>query len=100
MIDFARIVGFDWDEGNARKSKDKHGVAQREAEQVFIDPRLLIAEDIKHSATEPRYHALGQTLAGRLLHVTFTLRHGDALIRVISAGNANRKERKSYEKKT
>ena len=30
-------------------------------------------EDTKHSAREPRFHALGTTDEGRLLHVTFTL---------------------------
>lgn len=28
MLDFSRILGFDWDAGNARKSVDKHGVGQ------------------------------------------------------------------------
>jgi uncharacterized protein len=32
MIDWARIEGFDWDDGNSRKSVDKHGVTQAEAE--------------------------------------------------------------------
>ena len=41
MIDLERIVGFDWDSGNARKN-EKHGVSQSEAEQVFFDPRLLM----------------------------------------------------------
>ncbi|HEV7412213.1 MAG TPA: BrnT family toxin, partial [Casimicrobiaceae bacterium] len=36
MIDLERIVGFDWDDGNARKS-EKHGVSQSEAEQIFFD---------------------------------------------------------------
>ena len=32
MIDHARITGFDWDDGNARKN-EKHGVAQTEAQE-------------------------------------------------------------------
>ena len=28
MIDFELILGFQWDAGNAHKSKDKHGVSQ------------------------------------------------------------------------
>ena len=97
MLDFARIVGFDWDDGNARKSLDKRGVSQPEAEQVFADERILIADDISHSETENRYQALGKTLADRHLHVSFTLRRERTLIRVISARDMNRKERRRYE---
>ena len=56
MIDFERIEGFDWDAGNARKN-ERHGVSQVEAEDVFFDPRLLVAPDPAHSAVEPRFHA-------------------------------------------
>ena len=97
MIDLDRIEGFDWDEGNARKSADKHGVGQAEAEQVFLNEPLLLAEDARHSRAEPRFHALGRTDAGRLVHVTFTLRHGGTKVRVISARDMSRKERTRYE---
>jgi hypothetical protein len=98
MIDLTRIAGFDWDDGNSRKSSAKHDVTPLEAEQVFIGERLVIAEDISHSETEARYHVLGKTLAGRCMHVTFTLRGEGTLIRVISARDMNRKERARYEK--
>jgi len=97
VIDLDRIVGFDWDEGNARKS-EKHGVSQSEAEQMFFDARLLVVADPDHSIDEPRYHALGATLDGRRLHVTFTLRDDDTRIRVISARDMHRKERQIYER--
>ena len=93
------IVGFDWDDGNSLKSAEKHLVSQSEAEQVFADSNLLIADDVKHSQTEARYHAMGRTVGGRLLHVTFTLRGGRKRIRVISARDMNRKERAIYEQK-
>lgn len=97
MIDLDRIEGFDWDDGNSRKSADKHGVGQAEAEQVFLNEPLLLAEDMRHSRAEPRFHALGRTDAGRLVHVTFTLRHGGTKVRVISARDMSRKERTRYE---
>jgi uncharacterized DUF497 family protein len=96
MIDLARITGFDWDDGNTRKN-DKHGVAQAQAEEVFFNQPLLMLEDLLHRDQEARYHALGKTLEGRLLHVTFTLRGGGTLIRVISARDMHRKERSVYE---
>ncbi len=84
MIDLTLIVGFDWDDGNRSKSAEKHSVSPAEAEQVFTDARLLIAEDVKHSEDEARYQAMGRTVSGRLLHVTFTLRNGQTTIRMIS----------------
>ena len=96
MIDFDCIVGFEWDEGNARKNQ-KHGVTQSEAEQMFFDSRLLVVSDPRHSRGEARLHALGATIDGRLLHVTFTLRANGTRIRVISARDAHRKERQTYE---
>jgi uncharacterized DUF497 family protein len=98
MLDLSRIAGFDWDGGSARKSADKHGVSEAEAESVFFNDPLIVSEDLKHSRNEPRFNALGVTLEGRLLHVTFTLRQSDTLVRVISARDMNRKERQFYEK--
>ena len=96
MVGLERIAGFDWDVGNALKSVDKHHVTPAEAEQVFFNEPLLMLEDVLHSAKEPRFHALGRTDGGRKLHVTFTLRAGGKLIRVISARDMNRKERVVY----
>lgn len=96
MIDLEQITGFDWDEDNARKNQ-KHGVAQAEAEEVFFNQPLLLLDDARHRDQEARYHALGKTLAGRLLHVTFTLRADSTLVRVISARVMHRKERSVYE---
>ena len=97
MVDLAKITSFDWDEGNARKN-EKHGVSMAEAEQVFFNCPLLVLEDIKHSRKELRFHALGKTDTGRLLHITFTLRCAGEKIRVISARGMHRKERAIYEK--
>ena len=96
MIDLQGIVGFDWDEGNARKN-DKHGVSMAEAEQVFFNAPLLLLPDPQHSDLEPRYHALGVTHEDRRLHITFTLRESGAKIRVISARAMHKKERAAYD---
>lgn len=100
MIDLTKITGFDWDDGNARKSEAKHAVSMAEAEQIFFNDPLLLLEDAKHSEHEKRNHALGITDEGRLLHITFTLRHSGEKIRVISARDMHKKERKSYEQTT
>ena len=97
MIDWRKIERFEWDAGNERKSVEKHGVSQAEAEQMFFNEPLLLLSDDKHSSEEVRLHALGQTDEGRLLQVTFTLRNNDTRIRVISARDMSRKERAFYE---
>ena len=97
MITLDRVQGFDWDDGNGQKSLIKHGVEQREAEQVFFNDPLLLLEDSGHSHVERRIHAFGKSNTGRLLHVSFTLRVDETLIRVISARAMNRKERLRYE---
>jgi uncharacterized DUF497 family protein len=97
MIDIDQIVGFDWDDGNSRKSADKHDVSQAEAESIFFNDPLIVVGDPKHSEREVRLHALGRTAQNRLLQVSFTLRQNGTLIRVISARDMHRKERKTYE---
>ena len=100
MIDFEKIEGFDWDAGNERKSEDEHQVSQAEVEQVFFNVPLVLAPDLKHSQTESRFYALGKTIAGRLLHITFTLRFEGRKIRSISVRDMHRKERRVYEEST
>jgi uncharacterized DUF497 family protein len=96
VTQLSKVIGFDWDEGNARKN-EQHGVSTAEAEQVFFNSPLLILSDAKHSQVEPRFHALGKTNEGRPVHMSFTLRNDDQLIRVISARDMHRKERFVYE---
>jgi len=98
MILLDQIAGFDWDAGNESKNQDKHAVSKLEAEEVFFNVPILLLDDKKHSGKEPRFHALGKTDAARLLHITFTIRANK--LRVISARNMHRKEKKVYENNT
>ena len=92
---FGSCVGFDWDRGNLDKNWTLHGVPFWECEQVFFSEPLLVVEDVSHSGAEKRYYALGCTEAGRRLFVVFTIRRN--LVRVISARDMSRRERKRYE---
>jgi uncharacterized protein len=87
-------AGFDWDEANAQKNWDLHGVTPEEAEDVFFNDPILIRGDMRHSRHEKRYYALGQNGHGRRLFVSFTVRR--SLIRVISVRDMNRKEAEVY----
>jgi uncharacterized protein len=91
----SRATGFEWDAGNLEKNWRKHEVSPAECEQVFFNQPLIAAPDVAYSEQEARFYLLGQTDAGRLLFVVFTLR--GTLIRVISARDMSRKERKVYE---
>ena len=97
MIDLDQIAGFDRDDGNNRKSADKHDVSQAEAESIFFNDPLILVEDTRHSGNEQRFNALGKTGQNRLLHVTFTLRRNGTMIRVISVRDMHRRERRYYE---
>jgi uncharacterized DUF497 family protein len=90
----AECTGFEWDEGNFSKNWGKHGVSFLECEQIFFNQPLITQHDEKHSTNEPRYYALGQTDTYRRLFIVFTIRNN--LIRVISARDMNRKERREY----
>ncbi len=98
MDDIKRITnctGFQWDKGNINKNFIRRRVEHWECEQVFFSEPLFVLADVKYSLREKRYAAFGRTNAGRLLAVIFTVR--GKLIRVISARDMNRRERKFYE---
>ena len=96
MVDLSAVVGFQWDDGNANKSQDKHDVSPAECEQVFFNQPLFLVEDVRHSSDESRFHAFGVTDGTRRLHITFTLRVDGSLVRVISARDMGLRERKWY----
>jgi len=94
-LDVERITGFDWDDGNLYKNKDKHGLDYWIIEEIFFNNPLLLHQDEKHSSKESRCYALGCSDNRERLFVVFTLRNRK--IRIISARLMNQKERKIYE---
>ena len=93
--ELAQCTGFRWDPGNAEKIWRLYRVSQAECEQIFFNRPLRVAPDQKHSRQEPRWAALNQTNAGRLLSIVFTVR--GTHVRVISARDMSRNERRLYE---
>lgn len=90
---------FSWDARNAQANYAKHGVTCEEAVTVFVDPAGLDWADLEHSRSEQRYKRLGRSVAGRILLLVYTVRrtpHGQETVRIISARQASRKERKAY----
>ena len=62
-----------WSDEKARKNIEKHGVSFEEAWTVFNDPLVTTYPDPEHSADEDRFLAVGQSAAGALLVVAYTI---------------------------
>ncbi|MBI5826900.1 MAG: BrnT family toxin [Deltaproteobacteria bacterium] len=84
-----KCAGFEWDAHNTEKNWQRHRVTPSECEQIFFNRPLVVAGD------ENRFYSLGHTDVGRMLFLVFTVRRDK--IRVISARDMNRKERKVYQ---
>ena len=90
----SNCTGFDWDKHNSEKIWTNHRVSPSESEQIFFNLPLVITDAVKYAGDENRLYALGRTNTNRLLFVVFTIRGKN--IRIISARNMSRKERKVY----
>ena len=90
---YDRAIEFDWDGGNIDKNL-KHGVNDKEAEEVFGSQKKVVMKDEAHSLAEDRYLIWGVTNKGRTLSIFFTLRKNK--VRIISARDMSRKERRAY----
>ncbi len=86
---------FDWDNKKNEQNIEKHHISFYEAQQAFLDPNRVIAEDLEHSQKESRYFCFGK-VNEYIMTVRFTYR--EKIIRIIGAGYW-RKGKKIYEKK-
>ncbi|MFO7635071.1 MAG: BrnT family toxin [Caldilinea sp.] len=86
---------FEWDPQKVTTNLRKHGVSFSEAATVFDDPLSIAVADPDHSAEEDRFIIVGLSHQRRVLIVSFAER-GD-LIRIISARELTRAERRTYE---
>jgi uncharacterized DUF497 family protein len=86
---------FTWDPDKAESNVRRHGVSFHEASTVFGDPLSTTVPDPDHSTEEERYIIVGTSHRGRLVMVAHT-EQGDR-IRIISARELTRRERRQYE---
>jgi uncharacterized DUF497 family protein len=89
-------VRFEWDPLKAAANLRTHQVSFAEAVTVLEDDFALTRED-PDSMQESRFVTLGLSNLGNLLVVVYTYRELD-IIRMISAWQANRRQRILYEK--
>lgn len=90
-----RLMDFEWNDDKADINERKHGVTFTEAMTIFGDFLAVTGYDPFHAENEDRFLTMGMSVEGRLLVVSHTDR-GDK-IRIISARQATRRERKDYE---
>jgi len=90
-------VKFEWDPRKALENVRKHGVSFEEALTIFADWDQITIPDPDHSVGEERWVTLGKSLRGNLLVVPHTER--GEYIRIISAWQANARQRRQYANK-
>ena len=86
---------FEWDPAKAEANLKDHGVSFDEATTVFRDTLSITISDPDHSDSEDRFIDIGMSHRKQLLVVSYTERQDK--IRIISARQPTRAERKSYE---
>ena len=87
---------FEWDPRKADANLRAHGVSFAEAVTVLEDDFALTRDD-PDATEELRFVTLGLSNLANLLVVVYTYRE-PGVIRLISAWQANRRQRKAYEK--
>ena len=93
------MLRFEWDERKNQANQRRHGVAFEEAQTAFFDERAIEFHDPDHSDQEDRFLLLGRSFQLRVLVVCHCYRKSAAVIRLISARRATRKERVVYARR-
>jgi len=86
---------FEWNPDKANSNLKKHGVSFNETSTIFNDPLSVTFPDPDHSYGEERYVIIGLSNNNRILIVNHTDRADR--IRIISAREATRNEKRFYE---
>ena len=86
---------FEWDQNKDEINQKKHGVTFNEASTVFGDSLALTFYDPEHSEDEERLLTFGVSIFNKHLIVSHTER--DHKMRIISAREMEKSERKIYE---
>ena len=93
MYVYDQVVQVVWDPRKAASNQENMDRFS-DAESVLLDPFALTAEDSR-ARGEQRFVSIGTDSSGRIVVVVYAYR--SQTIRLISARNATRSERNSYE---
>ena len=92
-------IRFEWNENKNTANQKKHKVSFEEAKSVFYDENARLISDPDHSEKEDRFILLGLSHRLRMLVVVHTYRKNDEIIRIISAREATKRERRFYKRR-
>ena len=90
------MIEFEWDESKATANLKKHQVSFEEAKSIFFDDFGVQFFDEDHSPDEERFLMLGRSSRSKLLIVCHCERERGAVIRIISARKATKRESAFY----
>jgi hypothetical protein len=98
-------VRYEWDEAKNRRNQRNHnGISFELATLAFEDERCLVVLDHVDETGEQRWHALGavqiEPVSAAVLLVVHAYRedhHGEEIIRIISARQAEMHEIRRYQ---
>ncbi len=91
---------IEWDENKNSVNQKKHGVSFEVAREIFDDPFHISRLDYRFNYFEERWITIGSVKNNAIIIVAnlFFSDDGEEIIRIISAREANSKERRIYEK--
>ena len=91
---------IEWDENKNRANQKKHGISFETAREIFEDPFHISKLDHRFNYFEERWITIGSAKNQAIIVIAnlFFSEDGEEIIRIISAREADRKERGSYEK--
>jgi len=87
-------MNFEWDENKRLSNLEKHGIDFADAITVFEDENRISKIDKRYDYGEVRIKTIGKMQGGLVSAIIHTDRNNN--IRLISARNANKTERKQY----
>ena len=90
------MIKFEWNESKAAANLKKHQVSFEEAKSIFFDDLGVQFFDEDHSSDEERFLMLGLSSDAKLLIVCHCEREQGAVIRIISARKATKRESAFY----
>ena len=90
------VINFEWDENKNEINKRKHGLSFEAAQEVFYDEDAVLFDDPDHSVGEERFLIIGMIQSSKICIVSHCYRDSGNIIRLISAREATKNEKKIY----
>ncbi|MBR2041840.1 MAG: BrnT family toxin [Oscillospiraceae bacterium] len=94
-----KMIKFEWDKNKNEINKKKHGLSFEEAREVFGDENAILFDDPDHSLDEDRFLIIGSIKSSKICIVSHCYRDNDNVIRLISAREATKNEKRIYEER-